>query len=223
MTSTTTAAGFSYPHRVLTPIKDTPGYSSLQKLQKELYANAQAMHSNAGSGNHGHLALVMPDADYLALAGEAFIIPQHPGILPIHAQGTTGAQITETNRQYDANLTAYMRYKEVQAALREQILTAVNNTFLIALEHEELGHIATPQAMLAHLKEEYGELDAMEIETNRATLAGAWNPDDHIEDLFTRIRDAQLLATKANEPITDGAAIRLTITEFLKVPLNCGV
>jgi hypothetical protein len=44
------------------------------------------------------------------------------------------------------------------------------------------------------------------------TLAGAWNPDDHIEELFTRIRDAQHLATKANEPITDGAAIRLTIT-----------
>jgi hypothetical protein len=98
MTSTTTASGFNYPHRVLTPIEDTPGYSSLQKLQKELYANAQAMHSNACGGNHGHLALVMPDADYLALAGEAFIIPQqafiipqHPGILPIHAQGTTGA------------------------------------------------------------------------------------------------------------------------------------
>jgi hypothetical protein len=63
MANTTTAAGFNYPHRVLTPIKDTPGYSSLQKLQKELYANAQAMHSNAGGGNHGHLALVMPDAD----------------------------------------------------------------------------------------------------------------------------------------------------------------
>jgi hypothetical protein len=91
-------------------------------------------------------------------------------------------------------------------------LTAVNNTFLVALEHEELGHIATPQAMLAHLKEEYGELDATEIETNRATLAGAWNPDDHIEDLFTCIWDAQRLATKANEPITDSAAICLTIT-----------
>jgi hypothetical protein len=121
-----------------------------------------------------------------------------------------------------------MHYKEVQAALWEQILTAINNTFLVALEHEELGHIATPQAMLAHLKEEYGELDATEIETNHAALAGAWNPDDHIEDLFTCIHDAQHLASKANEPITDGAAIRLTITAlentaFLKLPLNCGI
>jgi hypothetical protein len=48
-----------------------------------------------------------------------------------------------------------------------------------------------PQVMLAHLKEEYGELDATEIETNRAALAGAWNPDDHIQDLFIRIHDAQ--------------------------------
>jgi hypothetical protein len=36
------------------------------------------MHSNAGGGNHGHLALVMPDADYLALAGQVFTIPQYP-------------------------------------------------------------------------------------------------------------------------------------------------
>jgi hypothetical protein len=101
---------------------------------------------------------IIPHADYLALAGEAFIIPQHPGILPIHAQGTSGALITETNRQYDTNLAAYMCYKEVRATLWEQILTAINNTFLVALEHEELGHIAMPQAMIAHLKEEYGEI-----------------------------------------------------------------
>jgi hypothetical protein len=145
MTSTTAASGFNYSHRVLTPITDTPGYSSLQKLQKELYANAQAMHSNAGGGKHGHLALAMPDIDYLALDGqEVFIIPQHPGNLPVHAVGATGPQITETNMQYDANLAAYMCCKEVEAALWEQILTAVNNTFLVALEHEELGHIGTP-------------------------------------------------------------------------------
>jgi hypothetical protein len=220
MANTTAATGFNYPYRVLTPITDTPGYSSLQKLQKELYANAQAMHSNAGGGNHGHLALVMPDADFLALGGAAFIVPQHPGILPIHAQGTTGAQITETNRQYDANLAAYMCYKEVQAALCEQILTAVNNTFLVALEHEELGHIATPQVMLAHLKEEYGELDATEIKTNHAALAGAWNPDNRIEDLFTRIRE-QMNPSLMVLPYASQSQPWRTL-EFLKVPLNCG-
>jgi hypothetical protein len=132
--------------------------------------------------------------------------------LPVHAVGATGPQITETNGQCDANLAAYMCCKEEEAALWKQILTAVNTTFLVALKHKELGHIAMPQAMLAHLKEEYGKLDATEIETNHATLAGAWNPDNHIEDLFTRIHDAQCLAAKANEPITDVAAIRLTIT-----------
>jgi hypothetical protein len=201
MANTTTTAGFNYPHRVLTPNKETPGYSSLQKLQKELYANAQAMHSNAGGGNHGHLALVMPHADYLALAGQVFTIPQHPGNLPVHAVGATSPQITETNRQYDANLAAYMHCKEVDAALWEQILTTVNKTFVVASEHEELGRMAMPQIMLAHLKEEYGELDATEIKTNRAKLAGAWNPDDHIEDLFIHIRDAQRLAAKAMNPI----------------------
>jgi hypothetical protein len=45
--------------------------------------------------------------------------------------------------------------------------------FFVALEHEELGHIAMPQVMLAHLKEEYGELDATEIKTYCAALAGA--------------------------------------------------
>ncbi len=35
-----------------------------------------------GGGLHGHLAMVMSDADYLARAGVAFAIPVHPGPPP---------------------------------------------------------------------------------------------------------------------------------------------
>ncbi len=153
----------------------------------------------------------MPDADYLIRAGIAFTVPVHPGALPVHPAAATGAQITEANRQYDGNLAMHERYMAVQGALRKQILTAVNNLYLAALEDEDLGYIATPQAMLAHLNTEYGVLQPTEIEANRSKLSAPWNPDDPIEDVFMRIRDAQRLALRVTEPITDGTAIRLTL------------
>jgi hypothetical protein len=52
---------------------------------------------------------MMPDIDYLAHALVAFVIPIHPGVLPIHLAAATSAQIaTTTNRQYDANIAAHI-------------------------------------------------------------------------------------------------------------------
>jgi hypothetical protein len=77
---------------------------------------------------------------------------------------------------------------------------------------EEMGFAdVTPQAMLAHIKDTYGNLTADEIEKNRNSLSAVWNVDDNIEDLWLRIRDAQRLAVRAGEPIPDAAAMRLTL------------
>ncbi len=60
--------------------------------------------------------------------------------------------------------------------------------------------------MLAHLKTEY--------EANRSKLSAPWNPDNPIEDIFLSIHDAKRIALCVNEPITDGAAICLTLLAF---------
>jgi hypothetical protein len=65
--------------------------------------------------------------------------------------------------------------------------------------------------MLAYLKTTYGNVTPNKIEKNWATLSALWNPNDDNEDLWLRIRNAQVLATIAHEPIEDATAIRLTL------------
>ena len=55
--------------------------TTLQLLQRQLYTNAPCSVPSAG-GLHGHLALLLSEADYIARIGVAFDIPVHPGPPP---------------------------------------------------------------------------------------------------------------------------------------------
>jgi hypothetical protein len=81
-----------FPHPELSPLSsaDKPTNASLKPLKKQLNANAMSIPSVQGGGAHGHLALTIPAASYLALTGIAFVAPLHHGPVPIHAVAATG-------------------------------------------------------------------------------------------------------------------------------------
>jgi hypothetical protein len=82
---------FEFPE--LTKFQGEPTSESLFKLRNELKANAQSVYSNLSDGAHGHLALVLSDAQYALLTGTPFERPVHPGILTIPAN-TAGPMAT---------------------------------------------------------------------------------------------------------------------------------
>jgi hypothetical protein len=187
-------------------------YATMCKLQKELFANAKTIPSMLGGGHNHHLALIMTDAEYLVISAVNYDKPIHPGAQPVHQANATTAQITEANRQYDAALLQVALHVSVVNVLRQQILCAIDNKYLMALlEHPDLGYTVSPLEMLLYLKTTYRDITPAEIETNRATLCIPWNPDDDIEDLWLRISNAQMLAHHAKDKIEDPVAIRLTI------------
>ena len=73
---------FSFPHETLTPILGKPTNTTLQLLQRQLFTNASSVPSARGGGLHGHLAMLLRDADCIERAGVAFIVPVHPGPPP---------------------------------------------------------------------------------------------------------------------------------------------
>jgi hypothetical protein len=188
-----------------------PTYATVRKLYKELYANAKTIPSMLGGGRNGHLALIMTNAEYLVISVINYNEPVHPGAQPVHQANATAAQITEANRQYDAALLQVALHVTVVNAQRQQILCAIDDKYLMALEHPDLGYMVSPREMLGYLKTMYGDITPLEIEKNRATLSIPWNPDDDIKDLWLRISNAQMLAHRAKEEIEDPVAIRLTI------------
>jgi hypothetical protein len=115
----------------------------------------------------------MEPATYLARAGVPFVTPNHPGGQPVHAPNATIAQITATNRTYDAALAEFRRYEEIRNPIRQQILQAVEAPYHgDVLADEDFGYadVTIPQ-MLTHLRTTYATFTDDDLETNRNAYA----------------------------------------------------
>ena len=217
MSETSSASTLMFPHPTLTPIVGKPNNASLKKLKKQIFANARAVHSTRGGGTNGHLACVMTTQAYFLRANVVFEVPQHPGDSPMHTVGMTGNQITEVNRQYAHNLSEFRMYTNTAEALKKQILKAIPNRYITILEDDDFGYAdVTSTQMLVHLNYIYGQITADDIENNRGTLSADWNVDSPIEDLWSRVQEAQRFSRAAGdgEEINDATVIRLTLGVF---------
>ena len=205
-----------YPNPVLTQLsaQESPTFATLQVLKQELCANAMAIPSSRGGGAKGHLALVMTDAEYLTAAGVAFNAPVHPGDAPVHAAGATSAQITETNRQYKAQLKEFETYTAVETALKAQLVEAVPDTFINALSDKYVQYGATTvQALLQHLFDTYGTVTPDDLLKNEQEMEQPWSPEQPLEDLFKQIRLCREFAQDHDE-ISDNKAVRSALNNL---------
>jgi hypothetical protein len=203
---------FPFPHPTLTPIIGTPTHLTLRPFFRQLYANARTVDSLRGGGMHGYLALVMSPQAYFALAGEAFIVPTHPGANPVHPPAATGPQITEINRVYAAALADLVEFRKIHQLLKKQIFEAIEPLYLAELEDGAMGFADVSAATLVtHLTNEYGRITGDEKDANMASLDLPWNPDERLETVWTRLAHSQLIARDAGTPIPDDVLMRKTL------------
>jgi hypothetical protein len=167
------------------------------------------------------MTLLLSDTDYLARAGIPFLVPIHPGTAPIAAAAAVAVQIAEAIRAYNQAIANITLYHRISAALTAQILTAVNSSFLSALEDLNVGFSdISPCDMLAHLRAEYGAMTPKELERNLAALSEPWNIDDPtIKDLWAKISHIQCVATLGQVPIPDITVITLILAMIEKTGL----
>jgi hypothetical protein len=203
----------TFPTPVLTPVVGKPTNTSLKLLQRELNANAMSVSSNRGGGIHGHLSLTISPAEFQALTNNVvFVIPVYPGNAPFHPPGATNAQITETNRQYKADLDEYRVFNNTEQALKRQLLTAVDRLYLNELQHETLGFAnSTTLALLTHLHSTYGIITFDQLEANLINLERQWDPSDPIEHLWAQVTECRRFAEAGLDPISEITAVRKTL------------
>lgn len=205
-----------FPHAVLTPLptNDRPTRQILKLLHLEVNSNAASIYSARGNGDLGHLALVLPTAEFLVASGnQPFVIPANPGIAPVHAPNETQFVIAEVNRVYTNNINDFRLYKNVSAAIKKQL------DFIEDLRHPTLGFAnVTVLAILDHLDTTYGAITPDDLENNMALLHKEWNPTQSLETLFTQIRLCRLFAQDV-EPISETFAVRAATMNLEKTGL----
>jgi len=197
-----------------TPLsKDTkPTHLTLTTLHRELNTYAASIESNRGGGLHGHLALVMTDAAYLAIANQQFIAPVHPG--PNPAPGNTQPQITENNRLHAAAILEHKTYKDTENQLKAMLIKAVPSIYIEELQDPVLGFATvTTRQLLQHLDDNYGTVTARDLAKNMDQMNQPWTGDQPIENLWIQIQRAKIYAAP-HDPITDKTAIRAAVTNL---------
>ena len=214
---TTNTPTESYPHPELTPIAPgaKPDFASLKVIHQELNANAMSIPSTRGGGQHGHLAITLNDADYLAINNAiAWINPVHPGPAPVHAPGASGPQITEVNRAYKADLEEYQLYSTVIATLKKQLIAAIPETYIKAMKDDLIGYAnVNVRELLEHLDTTYGVVTSDDLQDNEDAMDKVWSPTQPLEDLWNQILACKKYA-EPHDPISDKKMIRSAIANL---------
>ncbi len=185
-----------FPHTELTKLAtdEAPTAKSLLLLRKEVYANARSVECDEGGGVHGHLGLIMPAAAYLLLTGVAWQDPANPGALTVVAH-TTAVQIATMTATHKDEMIAHRTFQKVEAHLKSQIIAAVPNEFISALEDPVHGFSdVTPAEMMEHLHTVYGAVTPEDLEENEASLSNEWNPNTPTETVFDNANKAMAFA-----------------------------
>jgi hypothetical protein len=161
MMTESTAAKFIFAHETLTPIVGKPTHASIKLMTKEIYANAYQNKSQYIGGKNSYLGIIMLDNEYREflnkanLAAVAFEQPAEPNTaLPKEERDI----ITKTCSNYDA----------MDQSLRQQMIAAIERTWIHELEHELLGFApVSAKQMLAYLTKTYSKITHADLTKNR--------------------------------------------------------
>jgi hypothetical protein len=161
-----------------------------------------------GGGEHGHLGLIMPPDEYLALAGVAYEIPERPDI-PQYA-GVEAGEREEWSELYKAETSSYFEAHGLANQLRNLITKAVPEIYMGILAHP-VHRFATvsPRDMLQHVVTAYGEIQAEDLGKNLQRLTAPWDPTTPIETVFTNGTKCRYFAEEGGDPISDRTYMRL--------------
>ena len=142
--------GFPFP--TIPPIFGTPTYNTISKVNLKLNSNSASVQSNLGCGTLGLLQITVSPAVYNTLSITPFIVPVNPGSVTIIPANSTRAQITKLRYAFDSAAALFNEYDRTDKALRQILLSTVDEMFICSLQHKYVGYGLTPtRTILDHL------------------------------------------------------------------------
>jgi hypothetical protein len=177
----------------VTKIHGQPKSHDLTILEKELIAILASIPTALGGGNFGHVGVIMETIAYSTMnGGIAFADPANPGVYPAGLAANAAATVrARAEAEHKELITQFETIEGVRQGVKDLILEAVDNEYLIEIEHETLGFLnQTPRQMLDHLLARGGALDFADTKELLAERDGEWNISENPQLYFNRIEKA---------------------------------
>ena len=105
-----------------------------------LNVNSSSVHSDGGDGMNGLLILTVSTTTYCTVSTTAFVIPINPGVSPTIPRNAQEIEINELNRHHQRQIYVWREFVATDKALKQLLLTAVDEIFIRALRHRITGY-----------------------------------------------------------------------------------
>ena len=171
-----------------TKIEGQPTDEDVNLLVKELSAAAASIPTTNGGGQHGHVGLIIDDAEYTTFShnAEHFIDPVNPGPYPTVVDNDAVVrerQIAEHKAEYNEFLTC----EAVKDFLRKSIVKSVDEEWIVELASETMGYQHRhPRDLIQHLQDNGSDLDHMDVKRLLKELQEPWDLVEAPATLFAR-------------------------------------
>ena len=179
----------------VTKIHGQPTSHDLTILEKELIAILAGIPTALGGGNFGHVGVIMEAVAYSTMTGGiAFVDPVNPGVYPVGLAANAAATVrARAEAEHKELINQFETFEGVRQGVKDLILEAVDNEFLIEIEHETLGFLnQTPRQMLNHLLARGGALDFADTKELLAERDAEWNVSENPQLYFNRVEKAMI-------------------------------
>ena len=204
----------------LTPLAGEPTYQTLKELKDQLKANAASIPTTLGGGHHGYLGLILSPAAYATISPTAFAEPAYPGQHPTIPAGTNAANTSAIIRRHTEDTRQWREFKNVSTALKNQLLSAVDDIYVRALRDRHVGYMnQTIRNILTHLFNNYGNITQLELEDNDTKMRTLWDPNSPFDCLVQQLEDGQDYADDGGQPYTTDQLLRIAYTLVFKTGL----
>ena len=201
-------------------ITGEPNYKSLKYLKDQLKANATSIPTTLGGGNHGYLGLILSPAAYTTIAATQFVEPIYPGQHPNVPAGTSAASTSTIVCRHTEDLHQWRKFKNVSTALKNQLLSALDNIYVRALKNRHVRYMnQSIRTILQHLFDNYGNITPLKLEDNNTKMRATWDHNSPFDCLIKQVEDSQDYADDRGQPYTAEQLLRIAYTLVFKTGL----
>lgn len=172
----------------ITKIEGQPTEQDLSKLKVELSEGLASIPTENGGGQHGHIGMIIPQAEYILFSngGRIYDTLTNPGPYPANVDPNIilrEQQIAEHKHE----ISEYEVYLGVASWTRKAIIGAIDDEWLSEIRNEHVGfnHL-TPLDLLTHLEDIGGEVDYMDVTELQSELLKPWDQVEAPTTLFER-------------------------------------
>ena len=171
-----------------TKIDGQPTDEDLNRLTEECINAASSISTTNGGGQHGHVGMIIPDAEYILFSRNAksFVEPTNPGPYPANVDQDPVIRERQV-AEHKAEQAEFETYQGVKNFLLKAIVKSVDPEWIAELKSDRMGfNHRTPMEILEHLRTHGGDLDHLDVTELIQQLQKEW---DHVEapaTLFAR-------------------------------------